>query len=389
MARIRTVKPELFKHEDLYDLEKKTGLPIRLAFIGMFACSDREGRFKWRPRALKLDIVPYDDIDFELVLEKMAEAGFVEKYEHEGECYGWIPTFLKHQAINQREAQSSLPDPNGPHVKKPTLHVHAHADDVSAYEYRGVNVAPALRETIFARDGRKCVRCGAQEDLTVDHIFPQSIGGTHAPANLRTLCRSCNSARPVAGQPLLDDLAKDGYTLDDMQRTCMHVQTRGEGKGREGKGTGKEEEGNNPLVVLTPDAPKKGEVVTEIFAYWQKQMQSPNSKLDDKRKALIEKALKNFTPRQVCEAILGCSRTPHNMGKNEAGTKYNGLNVILRDADQIERFMRAAHVTPKAPKSAETIEETNARVLAELGMGATVPDDGMTIDMEEVEDESR
>jgi hypothetical protein len=43
--RIRTVKPEFFKHEKLFDLEKETGLPIRLAWVGLFAISDREGRF--------------------------------------------------------------------------------------------------------------------------------------------------------------------------------------------------------------------------------------------------------------------------------------------------------------------------------------------------------
>ena len=31
MSRIRTVKPELFKHEELFDLERETGLPIRIS----------------------------------------------------------------------------------------------------------------------------------------------------------------------------------------------------------------------------------------------------------------------------------------------------------------------------------------------------------------------
>ena len=29
MGRIRTVKPEFFKHEVLHDLEQETGLPIK------------------------------------------------------------------------------------------------------------------------------------------------------------------------------------------------------------------------------------------------------------------------------------------------------------------------------------------------------------------------
>jgi hypothetical protein len=111
MARIRTVKPELFKHEDLFELEQETGLPIRLAFIGLFTCCDRAGRFKWRPRSLKLDVLPYDDCDFSRVLDALMTRGFVQKYEVDGEEYGVIPTFAKHQIINNRESESELPGP--------------------------------------------------------------------------------------------------------------------------------------------------------------------------------------------------------------------------------------------------------------------------------------
>ncbi|MFT3741111.1 MAG: Cro/CI family transcriptional regulator [Gammaproteobacteria bacterium] len=60
MNRIRTVKPQLFKHDELYDAEQIYQLPLRLAFIGLFTCCDRDGRFKWKPKPLKSDILPYD-----------------------------------------------------------------------------------------------------------------------------------------------------------------------------------------------------------------------------------------------------------------------------------------------------------------------------------------
>ena len=109
MARIRTVKPELFRHEDLFELEHETGLPVRLAFIGMFTVADREGRFKWRPRELKLDVLPYDNVDFSRVLDALSTRGFIEKYSVDGVDYGIIPTFIDHQVINNRESQSNLP----------------------------------------------------------------------------------------------------------------------------------------------------------------------------------------------------------------------------------------------------------------------------------------
>jgi hypothetical protein len=232
MARIRTIKPEFFRHEGLYELERESGLPARVAFAGLWTVVDREGRFVWKPRALKLDCLPYDECDFASVLEALESKGFVIRYKDSGRELGFIPSWHEHQVVNIREAKSLLPEPNT------EMYVHAHASTAQVSHIpRGVNIPSPLRQTVIARDGGKCVRCGAVDDLTVDHIFPQSIGGTHAISNLRCLCRSCNSARPVAGPELIADLAIDGLTLNDMQRMCMHVQVQGEGKGREGKGT--------------------------------------------------------------------------------------------------------------------------------------------------------
>lgn len=48
------------------------------------------------------------------------------------------------------------------------------------------------RETVYDRDGRRCVSCGSQDDLTIDHVVPRSNGGSDHIENLQTLCRSCN-----------------------------------------------------------------------------------------------------------------------------------------------------------------------------------------------------
>jgi len=112
MSRIRTVKPELFKHEGLYEAEIATKLPLRLAFIGLFICCDREGRFKWKPQRLKLDLLPYDNIDLTKILDALVDYGFINKYEVEGNWYGAIPTWSKHQHINHREMSSDIPAPS-------------------------------------------------------------------------------------------------------------------------------------------------------------------------------------------------------------------------------------------------------------------------------------
>ena len=108
--RIRTVKPEFFKHEGLFDLEHETGLPIRVAFIGLWCLADRRGRFRWRVRTIKTELLPYDDIEFSRVLHALCTRGFIRKYEVNGEDFGWIPTFERHQIINNRESESDLPE---------------------------------------------------------------------------------------------------------------------------------------------------------------------------------------------------------------------------------------------------------------------------------------
>ena len=112
MARIRTIKPCFFRHEGLYDAEKAHGLPLRLAFAGLWTAADREGRFAWKPRELKLDCLPHDDVDFSRVLDALATRGFIVKYSIEEKLYGFIPSWHEHQVINNRESASRIPQPN-------------------------------------------------------------------------------------------------------------------------------------------------------------------------------------------------------------------------------------------------------------------------------------
>lgn len=108
--RIRTIKPEFFSHEILFDAERETGLPLRLAFIGLWTCCDREGRFEWRPRPLKTHIMPYDEVDFSRVLDALATRGFVVKYVSNSREYGSIPSWRRHQVVNNKEAASEIPE---------------------------------------------------------------------------------------------------------------------------------------------------------------------------------------------------------------------------------------------------------------------------------------
>ena len=107
--RIRTYKPEFFTHPLLADLDRNSKLPVRISLMGLWSCSDREGRFKWDARRLGAQILPYEQIDFEIILNILAENEFIIKYIVDGKTYGFVPSFSRHQVINNREQESSLP----------------------------------------------------------------------------------------------------------------------------------------------------------------------------------------------------------------------------------------------------------------------------------------
>lgn len=52
-----------------------------------------------------------------------------------------------------------------------------------------------LRWAVWERDNFTCKHCGARQNLSVDHIIPESKGGELTMENTQTLCKSCNSRK--------------------------------------------------------------------------------------------------------------------------------------------------------------------------------------------------
>ena len=109
--RIRTIKPEFFTHDRLFEAEIQHKMPLRIAFAGLWCAADREGRFKWEPRRLGVQILPYDNIEFSRVLDALVTRGFIIKYATATGEFGCIPGFARHQVVNNKERASELPEP--------------------------------------------------------------------------------------------------------------------------------------------------------------------------------------------------------------------------------------------------------------------------------------
>ena len=114
MARIRTIKPDFFRHEELQDLEAAhPGKYPMLVFAGLWGHCDKAGRFEWKPRMLKLDILPFLPFDMTETLNLLVASGFIVRYSADGGEYGVIPSFGDHQRIGGKEAQEAerFPEP--------------------------------------------------------------------------------------------------------------------------------------------------------------------------------------------------------------------------------------------------------------------------------------
>jgi len=105
MARIRTIKPEYFRHEALQDLEiAHPGKYPMMVFAGLWGHCDSKGRFEWKPRMLKLDILPFIPFDMNETLEILEKSSMIHRYTVEGKEYGIVETFDKHQRLTGKES---------------------------------------------------------------------------------------------------------------------------------------------------------------------------------------------------------------------------------------------------------------------------------------------
>ena len=116
---------------------------------------------------------------------------------------------------------------------------------------------------------------------------------------------------------------------------------------------------------------KASKTVKDIFQHWKECLNHKKAKLDEKRIATIRRALLcGYTPNQLCEAITGCSLTPYNMGNNAQGQRYDSLDLILRDADHIDKFIHNA-TSPPVPKKQDAQTQGNHAVASWLDGKAT------------------
>jgi 5-methylcytosine-specific restriction endonuclease McrA len=71
------------------------------------------------------------------------------------------------------------------------------AEDLSSILAERSRIIPTnIKLEVWARDGGKCVTCGATDELHFDHIVPYSKGGTSLKSeNIQLLCARHNLSK--------------------------------------------------------------------------------------------------------------------------------------------------------------------------------------------------
>lgn len=107
MSRARNIKPGFFTNEDLVSLPFAT----RLLFAGLWTMADRAGRLEDRPKKIKIEIFPCDDVNIEEMLDQLAGKAFILRYSVFGVSYITIQKWEKHQNPHPKEKPSEIPAP--------------------------------------------------------------------------------------------------------------------------------------------------------------------------------------------------------------------------------------------------------------------------------------
>jgi hypothetical protein len=108
MARSRNIKPGFFTNEELARLPDAA----QLLFAGLWTIADRDGRLEDRPARINAQIFPYKKRNVDRLLDDLAGARFIVRYESAGGRYIQVLNFLRHQTPHVKEPASTIPEPD-------------------------------------------------------------------------------------------------------------------------------------------------------------------------------------------------------------------------------------------------------------------------------------
>lgn len=103
-----------------------------------------------------------------------------------------------------------------------------------------------------------------------------------------------------------------------------------------------------------PNGKTPSEAIDRVFDHWRSTHNHPRSNLDKKRRKLIAEALHVYPEADLCQSISGYKNSPHHTGTNDTNTRYDDIELLLRDAKHIDAGLKFYAEPPRTDLSAQT-----------------------------------
>ena len=78
--------------------------------IGILTEADDNGVFEWKPKQIKIRIMPGDSLDVEPLLAELASADIIKRFSLNGKEYGAVRNFCRFQRPRKPKSWHPIPD---------------------------------------------------------------------------------------------------------------------------------------------------------------------------------------------------------------------------------------------------------------------------------------
>ena len=186
--------PNRLIREGLMEAEAMLSVAVeaRWLFVIIMLSADDVGLFE----ATEFKLARRADVNRDLagkLMQMLADVDLIRLYSVGSKKYGFIPKFR--QRLQIKSTKHPLPPEalmagDDDAMQKIAAFRRTESGEIAGAFGKGWK---ELRESVFSRDGYKCIRCESDEKLNAHHLTPQSVGGEHSLSNLTTLCDTCSA----------------------------------------------------------------------------------------------------------------------------------------------------------------------------------------------------
>ena len=212
MARIRTIKPEFWRDEDLSSLCPEA----TLLAIGLLNHADDQGYFNANPKLIESDVFPLRQLSktTDSLLNDLYLIGYIELYVGlDGKRYGHIVNFEKHQVISKKNPSKIKPMIDAP-IEYTTIPIEL--PESSGNDTGEVQVGTGNREQ--GKEGKK--KPNAPRFDPVSYLVDQGVNEQTAIdwVAVRKAKRAAPTKTAIDG--IRNQANQAGMTLDQAIKTC-------------------------------------------------------------------------------------------------------------------------------------------------------------------------